>query len=282
MKLQTIIDIPGNGPFISPAGTVTVLGSCFADNIGAKLAAGGIDVVTNPFGTLYNPISICNAVSRLDSGKHFTEDDCVDMGAGAGLVCSFEHHTSFARKDVQEFLSNANSALETASAKWRASEFVIITLGTARCWKHDGKVVSNCLKRPGYEFTREMMSPEQVSDAMASIVSSHPGKEFIFTVSPIRHLGEGAHLNQVSKSTLILGLEEVLKQPNAVYFPAFEIVLDELRDYRFYAEDMVHPTGQAVEYIWERFKAFAFADKDIPAIDEAEKEYRKSQHRPMR
>lgn len=282
MKLQTTIDItPMNTP-ISLKETVCVLGSCFADNMGGKLKCAGIDVCVNPFGTLYNPVSIANAVARLDSGKRFTEADCVEMGAGAGLICSFEHHTSFAAGDRDTFLSNANAALNEAAGKWKAATTVIITPGTARCWLHGGRVVANCLKRPGYEFTREMMTPAQVTERLSAIAAEHPEKRFIFTVSPIRHMGEGAHLNQVSKATLLLGLEEALKLPNTCYFPAYEIMLDELRDYRFCAEDMAHPSPLAVGYIWERFRQFAFAEGDMATLDAAEKEYRRSQHRPLR
>lgn len=282
MQLQTIIDIPAIGRKISTNETVFVLGSCFADNMGAKLAAAGLSVCVNPFGTLYNPASIASAVKRLDSGRPFTEDECVEMGAGAGLICSFEHHTSFARSDVQTFLADANAALFKAARMWNRASTVIITLGTARCWLHEGTVVANCLKRPGYEFSREMMSVENVGKTLNTLVEAHPDKNFIFTVSPIRHLGEGAHLNQISKSTLLLGLEQVLTQRGACYFPSYEIVLDELRDYRFFAEDMTHPTAQTVEYIWERFKVWAFSEGDIAAIEDAEKTFRRSQHRPLR
>lgn len=281
MKLYTEIDIRPCESRIGLNDNIFVLGSCFADNIGAKLSAAGIDTCINPFGTLYNPVSIADAIERLDSCKPFTQSDCVEMGAGAGLVCSFHHHSSFARKDAGSFLANANRSLDEASKRWKDATSVIITCGTARCWCHGGNVVANCLKRPGGEFSRLMLSCEEVGSILGGIVKSHPDKRFIFTVSPVRHMGEGAHLNQLSKATLLLGIEATLSQPGTAYFPSYEIFLDELRDYRFCAEDMAHPTAQAVEYIWEKFKSFAFRPQDLSAISEAEKRFRQSLHRPI-
>ena len=207
------------------------------------------------------------------------------MGAGAGLVCSFSHHTSFARPTPEAFLENANAVLETASARWKAASKVLVTLGTAWCWRHepDGEIVSNCLKRPSGEFTRERLTVGQTATLLLSLVRRHPDKFFIFTVSPIRHLGGGAHDNQVSKAILLLALEEVCAAfpDRTAYFPAYEIVLDELRDYRFYAEDMVHPSSQAAEYVFEKFLSFAFSDEERSRLEERRKAFKAAQHRPM-
>ncbi|MBR5703980.1 MAG: GSCFA domain-containing protein [Bacteroidales bacterium] len=229
----------------------TVLGSCFANEIGTRMKDAGFDVCLNPFGTLFNPISIANSIARLDSAIPFRPEECVEMGAGAGKICSWWHHTSFARLTADEFLLNANESLRQASAAWKESDRVIITLGTAMVWKlvSNGEVVSNCLKRPSREFSHEMLSVSQTAAVLGRLVSAHPDKDFIFTVSPIRHMGEGAHRNTVSKATLHLAIEAT----GANYFPAFEILLDELRDYRWFAEDLVHPSKAAGDYIWERF-----------------------------
>ena len=234
----------------------TVLGSCFANEIGTRMKDAGFDVCLNPFGTLYNPVSIANSIARLDSAIPFRPEECVEMGANAGKICSWWHHTSFARVDARDFLQNANAALAKASAAWKESNVAIITLGTARVWKlvSSGEVVSNCLKRPSREFSHEMLSVGQVSAVLGSIVHKHPEKEFIFTVSPIRHMGEGAHLNTLSKATLHVGLEAVLGN-RASYFPAYEILIDELRDYRYYAEDGSHPSKEAVDIICTDFLA---------------------------
>ncbi len=211
----------------------------------------GYDICLNPFGTLFNPVSIANSIARLDSAIPFRPDECEPMGAGAGKICSWWHHTSFARPTAEEFLENANSSLRKASLAWKESSKVIITLGTAMVWKLvcSGEVVSNCLKRPSREFSHEMLSVAQISAVLNRIIASHPGKEFIFTVSPIRHMGEGAHQNTISKASLQMAVEGT----GAAYFPAYEILLDELRDYRWFAEDLVHPTKAAADYIWERF-----------------------------
>ncbi|MCQ2157576.1 MAG: GSCFA domain-containing protein [Bacteroidales bacterium] len=228
---------------------IMVLGSCFAANIGAKLQEAGYDVCLNPFGTIFNPASISNSIKRLESGIHFTEEDCIEMGAGAGKICSFYHHTSFARVRAEDFLENANCRLDEASAFWKGCNKVLVTFGTAQVWKwKDGRIVSNCLKRPGYEFRHEMLSLEEIEKCISDISST--GKECLFTVSPIRHMGEGAHVNTVSKSLLQVGIAEL----QVDYFPAYEIMLDELRDYRWYAEDRVHPTQEAVDYIWNEFQ----------------------------
>ena len=285
MKLQTSVTFPASRIPVTPEDRVMVIGSCFADQIGTRMAHAGFQACVNPFGTLYNPISVANALSRLSEGRHFTESECVEMGAGAGLVCSFSHHTSFARPTAEAFLETANEALEDAAAIWQDCNKVLLTLGTIFCYVHDGAVVANCLKRPAAEFEKLEMSLEQVTAVLRSIVINNPGKEFIFTVSPIRHLADGAHLNQLSKSTLLLAVDALQRDPmigqRCEYFPAYEIVLDELRDYRFYAEDMVHPTAQAAGYIWERFLDFAVPASYRSGIVEAEKAWRASQHRPM-
>lgn len=264
---------------------IMVLGSCFADETGRRLSECGMDVCVNPFGTLYNPVSVCNSISRLQCGVPFTREDCVGMGAGAGLVCSFSHHTSFARPTPEAFLEHANAALETASARWKSASKVLITLGTAWCWRHlpEGEIVSNCLKRPAGEFSRERLTVPQTAALLKSLVQRYPDKFFVFTVSPIRHLSDGAHGNQVSKSILLLALEEVCAAfpDRTVYFPAYEILLDELRDYRFYAEDMVHPSPQAAEYVFGKFLSFAFPDEERSRLEERRTAFKASQHRPM-
>ncbi|MCR5519861.1 MAG: GSCFA domain-containing protein [Bacteroidales bacterium] len=252
-KSSTAVEIRKFPIKLSTTDKIMILGSCFAKEMGSRMSAAGFKLLTNPFGTLYNPISIANSIARMDHCVRFRPEECVEMGAGAGKICSWWHHTSFARVDAEDFLSNANRALEEASAFWKESNKVIITLGTAMVWKlvSNGEVVSNCLKRPAREFSHEMLSVDQVSAVLRRIVDSHPEKEFIFTISPIRHMGEGAHLNTLSKATLHLGLPSAM---NSAYFPAYEIMLDELRDYRWFAADLVHPSEEAADLIWERFR----------------------------
>lgn len=277
MKLTTPVSSERLSTELALSDRIMVLGSCFADNVGQRLADSGFDVCVNPFGTLYNPASISAAVSRLTSGTPFTVEDCVEMGAGAGKICSFEHHTSFARPDAEDFLAGANSSLAEASAFWRSCNRVIITFGTAMVWLHGGKVVSNCLKRPAKEFFHEMLSVDEICGCIDAITRPVPGaveKRFIFTVSPIRHLGDGAHVNTLSKASLQLAVS----RSGCDYFPAYEIMMDELRDYRFYAEDLVHPSRQAVEYIYEKFRDAAFRPEDLVQIVSNEKRAAASRH----
>ena len=284
LKLQTKVDCGTSPVRLSYAGSTMLLGSCFADGIGRRMVEAGFDACVNPFGTLYNPLSLLSAVERLESGEPFRGKDCVEMGAGAGLVCSFHHHTSFARSTAGEFLEAANASLRDAHSKWLEAGLVILTLGSAFCYRHleSGMVVSNCLKRPAREFSRERLSLEEVTSTLEAIVSRCADKRFILTVSPIRHMADGAHANRLSKSTLLLAADAVADGERIVYFPAYEILQDELRDYRFYAEDMVHPSDQAVGYIWERFCDFALAEGERPALEENIKAWRSRQHRPLR
>ncbi|MGI6314135.1 MAG: GSCFA domain-containing protein [Candidatus Cryptobacteroides sp.] len=279
IKLSTPVFAAPMPARISLQDKIMVLGSCFADAVGKRMQSVGFDACVNPFGTLYNPVSIYNSVARLESEVEFKEKDCIKMGAGTELICSFSHHSSFARPDKESFLKNANASLAQASAFWKKCNKVIVTLGTAMVWKSvsNGEVVSNCLKRPADEFSHEMLGVAQISKLLQMLVKSHPDKEFIFTVSPIRHLGNGAHTNSLSKATLLLALSKV----DAAYFPAYEIMLDELRDYRFYAEDLLHPSKVAEDIIWQRFLDSCVVPGDISQIALNEKAARRAAHRPI-
>jgi hypothetical protein len=300
MKLQTPVADEPCKVGISYEDKIMMLGSCFTDNIGRQLVDYGFDVCVNPFGTLYNPVSILRSVERLISGTPFTAEDCVQIGAGDTRWCSFSHHTSFARASREEFLEHANMALKAAHEHFLSCTKVIITLGTSWCFRHkeSDAIVSNCLKHPASEFFRERLSAAEVTEALRRIVElcceSSAGicpKQFIFTVSPIRHFKDGAHGNQISKSALLLGIDDLLAGLPADlsmnpfyfadYFPAYEIVMDELRDYRFYAEDMCHPTQQTVDYIRERFLGWALHADESPRLQEKIREYRRSCHIPL-
>lgn len=277
MKLQTPVTPEPAPVSVSYNDRIAVLGSCFADEIGKRLSEAGFRVLCNPFGTLYNPVSIGNAVARLTSGTPFTAGDVVEMGAGAGRYCSFWHHTSFSRESPEEFLEHANARLAEAAAFWKECNRVIVTLGTAWAFRFDGtgETVANCLKRPAAEFTRYRLSVPQTAAILQGMMQRHAGKQFIFTVSPIRHLADGAHGNQLSKSTLLLATEGL------PYFPAYEIMMDELRDYRWWAEDMVHPSRQAAAYLCDRFIEWALPMCEWDHYEAEMKEWRRSQHRPM-
>ena len=289
LKLQTPVSEGKSRIGISYKDRILMLESCFSDSIGRQLADFGFNVCVNPFGTLYNPISILKSVERLASGKEFTDEDCIAIGAGDERICSFSHHTSFARGTREEFLDNANRALKEAREFFLNADKLIITLGTSWCFRHKDKdmTVSNCLKRPSGEFIRERLSVEETAAALSRI-RELTGARIILTVSPIRHFKDGAHGNQLSKATLLLGIEEFLagcpvdlsmnpRYP-AEYFPSYEIVMDELRDYRFYAEDMCHPSQQTVSHIRERFLDWALPDEEQDILKENIRTFRHGCH----
>ena len=290
MKLQTPVTDERCSVSISYDDRIMMLGSCFSENIGRQLADFGFDVCINPFGTLYNPVSILHSIEMLLGEGHFTEEDAVDVGAGSGLVCSFSHHTSFACRDTGEFLDKSNTALDKAREYFRSCNKVIITLGTSWCFRHNasGRIVSNCLKRPAAEFTRERLTVgeaagylariRQLCDKAAEERDGFAEKQFIYTVSPIRHFKDGAHGNQLSKSTLLLAVDTITDEGKIEYFPAYEIVMDELRDYRFYAEDMFHPSLQTTDYIRERFLTWALPKSEHSRLEENIRAFRRSQH----
>ena len=295
MKLQTPVTDSPCKVGISYKDKIMMIGSCFTDNIGKQLLNFGFDVCVNPFGTLYNPASIFESVTRLIQGTPFTEDDCTQIGAGAERICSFHHHTSFARETSQEFLENANQALKNASEFFKKCNKVIITLGTSWCYRHiaTDHIVCNCLKHPAAEFAREFLSVNQTEELLSTIINTckelalndpeFVEKQFIFTVSPIRHFKDGAHGNQLSKSALLLGSDAAIRahQTHADYFPAYEIFMDELRDYRFYAEDMCHPSAQAVDYIRERFLNWALPVEEHATLEANIKKFKQSCHRSL-
>lgn len=281
MKLQTPVTDERCKVGISYGDKIMMLGSCFSDNIGRQLQEYGFNVCINPFGTLYNPASIGAAIDRLISRRHFTADDCVEIGAGSTRICSFYHHTSMSGKDADEFLAKANSVLEEAADFFRDCNKIIMTLGTSWCFRHTGSgaIVSNCLKHPAAEFKRERLSPDEISRILRKITATECGrpKEYIFTVSPIRHFKDGAHGNQLSKAGLLLGIDAATGD-NSDYFPAYEIVMDELRDYRFYAEDMCHPSAQTVGYIRDRFLEWALPKEERAILEENIRRFKRSCH----
>ena len=282
LKLQTpVVDLKCKVG-ISYEDKIMMLGSCFSDNIGRQLSDFGFDVCVNPFGTIYNPISILRSIEILAGEGSFGPEDCVQIGAGDERWCSFSHHTSFARTSKEEFLDNANAALADAREFFKESNKIIITMGTAWCFKHVVRehIVSNCLKRPASEFVRERLSSAEVTSALSRIAELCTGKEIIFTVSPIRHFKDGAHGNQISKAALLLGVDDFLQSTSCVadYFPAYEIMMDELRDYRFYAEDMCHPSAQSVDYIRSRFLAWALPSSEHHRLEENIRSFKRMAH----
>ena len=285
MRLTTPVEIKPLEGRLTYKDSILFVGSCFADEIGRRCTERYFDTRVNPFGVLFNPCSISDCLGLLEGYGinaeqcSFIPDDVIETSGG---FCSFHHHGSMARPTVQEFLDNANKVLADASDFYYREGWVVVTLGTAFIYtdKESGNVVANCHKLPADRFERTMISADQVYDALSQYVAARPQRQWIFTVSPVRHLSDGLHANTLSRATLHLGIEKLVNRyPNAHYFPAYEILMDELRDYRFYADDMMHPSAQAADYIFERFMDFVLADSDRPLLAEAEKVRGMMQHR---
>lgn len=244
-------------------------GSCFATEMGKELEKGGYNILNNPFGVLFNPVSIANSIHRLLSEESFAPEEVIERdplyGKNSGLTApksyaSFSHHGSFAAPSPEEFLAKANKSLLESGRYLREASVVIVTFGTSWVFRHIGSdiIVSNCHKVPAYEFRRERLEIEDIVDLYTPLLSNPAlgvDKRWIFTVSPIRHLKDGLHGNQISKSILLLAIEKMCASfDNAHYFPSYEIVLDELRDYSYFASDTVHPSPEAINIVWERFR----------------------------
>ena len=258
------------------------LGSCFADEVGEICRGLGFDALINPFGELYNPISVMQSFQRLKDGKPFVHDDVIAVGEGQ--YCTFSHNTAFWNCSELALLEQVNQSLAEAHAHFLKSKWIVMSLGTSWVFRYkaNGRVVSNCNKLPAQQFERDFLPVEHTTQCLSEMVSRNPDKQFIFTVSPLRHLKDGLHGNQLSKAALLLAVDEVCSwYENAHYFPAYEILLDELRDYRFYKEDMVHPTDQAVRYIWEKFVDFAINPSEKPAMQAVAELKQMLHHKPL-
>ena len=259
---QTNVEIPKSELKLSHTDQMLTLGSCFAENIGRKMQRVYFDVEVNPFGVLYNPVSILQSIDLMLDKKVFAEEDLFKYRE---LWNSFSHSSLFSATTPEQCLSNMNASLSSATAVLKPGSVLLITFGTAWVFeeKKSGSVVSNCHKLPASHFVRRRLSVDEiVSDYSVLILklkTLFPKLKIIFSVSPIRHWKDGAHENNISKSTLLLAIAALQQQFDSVdYFPAYEIQLDELRDYRFYASDMLHPADVAVDYIWQRFSETYF------------------------
>ncbi len=282
MEFTTPIRITPLKQTIAYGDGLLFLGSCFADEVGGICKGLGFDAQVNPFGVLYNPSSIAMAIKRLYTGEPFTHEDVVRVGNG--YYCTYSHNTAFWRPSEQELLDTVNRELEIAHEHYMKAKWIVISLGTSWVFriKATGDVVANCHKLPADQFDRELFTIEQSTHCLTELFRGDFDKQFIFTVSPLRHLKDGLHENQLSKASLLMAVNEVCERfDNAHYFPAYEILLDELRDYRFYKEDMVHPTDQAVRYIWDKFVDFAINPSEKPALQAASELKQMLHHKPL-
>ena len=277
MKLQTIVDIKPSEWKIGYEDKILMVGSCFSDEIGALMQQRGLQVTCNPFGTLYNPISIANALNL--------QSPIFNLQFHDGLWHSMAHHGAFSRSTEQETRAAVAESIETMQRALNEANVVIVTFGTAWVYEKEGEIVGNCHKLPEKEFTRRRLSVEEIVAAWQPIIAQYPDKHWLFTVSPIRHIKDGLHENQLSKATLLQAVEQMVngKWTNGTlqYFPSYEILLDELRDYRFFADDLVHPSSMAVNYIWERFADTFCTPQTRNEMTLRLKEWKRSQHIPL-
>ena len=283
MELMTRIDIPQSGWKMKPGAKVLLVGSCFADEIGEKMVRGGFDAMVNPFGTLYNPASIAVNLLRALSEKEVLMSGNVVFENVEGVWHSWLHHSSFSSVDAATVVARINETTHRVADFLRDADVLIVTLGTAIIYrlKETGMLVANCHKQPDSLFVRERLTAYDIVDQWQMLLqlleSVNPKLKILFTVSPIRHKRDGYHVNQISKGILLQAVDEM----GVEYFPAYEIMMDELRDYRFYADDMIHPSVQAVEYIWQRFQDTYFDNKTKDAVAKATKEWARRQHRTI-
>ena len=292
MNFFTKIDIPAANFKIDYTSHLAFFGSCFADNISALFAERKFNVLANPFGTVYNPVSLACQVKAIADGKVFGEEDVFQDTRCDGLWHCWDAHSSLSGKTKEECIGKLNAAATQARDFLKKANVIFITLGSAFVYylKDSGKPVSNCHRQDPNLFTRRMISVDEATEAIREITASirqlNQHAQIVFTVSPLRHMSDGAHNNTLSKATLQLAVnKEIATSPLAPrndtvdYFPSYEIVMDELRDYRFYSDDMIHLSKTAEEYIFERMVDTYSSEKTRADIAHVEKFMKMANHR---
>ena len=286
MNLNTPVEIPSGFIPIHHAQRLLIMGSCFAENIGTLLAENKFQVDINPFGILYNPLSISMALREIIRKRLYEESDLFSYRE---YWHSPMHHGSFSAATPEEVVRNIRVRLEQAHKELKQLDWLMLTFGTAYVYeqKKTGKVVANCHKLPEKDFVRRRLETDEITEdyilLLDELISLNPKIKILFTVSPIRHVRDGMHANQLSKSVLLLAIDRLMQRsPQATfYFPSYEIILDELRDYRFYADDMVHPSSLAVNYLWERFSETFFCPETQALIKECATIRKAIAHKPF-
>lgn len=264
MNFTTQIPISKHKNNISHKDKIMLLGSCFTENIGNKLSINGFETLINPFGILYNPFSICSSLNRIINLKFLDSEDLVKVNE---FWFSYEHHGVFRDEKCDNLLQTINLGITKANLFLKQTNWLIITLGTAWVFflKENNKILGNCHKLNPQLIDKRLLSTEEIVKDITLTINNirkiNPNIKIILTVSPIRHWKQGYRENLISKSLLHIATDQICKTINGCsYFPAYEIVMDELRDYRFYQADMLHPSEIAVDYIWEKFSTHLFSD----------------------
>lgn len=283
MQFRTITKITPLRQKIAHNNTIFSLGSCFAENIAQKLAERKFRITEAPSGILFNPESIARTLEIYQNNVQLGGQE---LRLGDEGWFSYDFHSSLSHVEHDTALQQMQDAINLGHRSLQEADVVVITFGTAMVYtlKEQQQVVANCHKQPQQLFSRSMLSVDDIVQRYCPLMEGAlRDKLVIFTVSPIRHLSDGLEDNSLSKATLRLAIDALIKRyANAEYFPSYEILCDELRDYRFYAEDMIHPSKVAVEYIWERFEEFAFSAATIDLVKRIKRIAEAVAHRPLR
>ncbi|MDB5281332.1 MAG: hypothetical protein JWO06_407 [Bacteroidota bacterium] len=285
MKAFRTLVTPAKPAFtISHHDKLVSIGSCFSENIGKKFAELKFAININPFGQQYNPYSVATAINKLLNPVPYTKDDLVYHDE---LYHSYDHHGSFSRSTAKETLDVINSNLLAASEDLKKATILFLTFGTSHVFnlKAQGKIVSNCHKLSLNIFDRRLLSPQEITEVLSQsfqqLKKVNSNIKIVLTVSPVRYFAFGHYENSVSKAHLFTAIYELQKQhPEFYYFPAYELVMDDLRDYRFFSEDMLHPNYQASEYVWESLSNTMVDKKSLEVIKEIEEILLAAKHKP--
>ena len=273
MKFRTEVQIPVSETALEIDDRVFSIGSCFSSEMSDLLKTGQIQTLNNPFGTIFNPYSINQAVKKLHDSQFYTEDDLIKFGEE---VISLDHHSKFNSRFVHQTLDKINAEIEVGNRFLQDANWVMITYGTSFIYEFlpKKKLVANCHKIPGKYFEKRLLTHLEITDSIYETVTllkdiCKENVQILFTVSPVRHTKDGMVENNLSKAKLIAAIHEILPEfDNCHYLPVYEILMDDLRDYRFYKEDLIHPNRQAVQYIWEKFGNAYFSDETMDFVEE--------------
>ena len=284
MNFFTPVELPSGLPRFVQSDELLLMGSCFATHIGALLADAKFRPDVNPFGVLYNPLSVSAALREVVSGRIYTEEALFFF-----RECwhSPMHHGDFSSTSAEETLRRINTRLQAAHTRIHQLNCLLLTFGTSWVYEQTGRVVANCHKQPESVFTRRRLSVQEIvsdyTSLFSGLIARNPKLKVILTVSPIRHVRDGMHANQLSKAALLLAIDQLHAAfpEHVFYFPAYELLLDELRDYRFYADDMMHPSPQAVRYVWEKFVQTCLSEDALEIMQESENINKALSHKPF-
>lgn len=286
MKLFTEVEISGIAHKINHSEKILTLGSCFADNIGKKMLTNKFQLSCNPFGIIYNPLSLSKSLQRISYETSVSENE---LQLCQNYYCHLDFHSQFNRLDKQATVLAINQAISGTSAFANEGlDWLILTLGTSFAYRHieTDQLVANCHKIPSKQFERQLLETQEIAqnlqEAILSLKANNPTLKTILTVSPIRHTKDGLTQNSHSKARLIDAAHELCSlNEDCFYFPAYEIMTDHLRDYRWYEVDLIHPNQQAINFIWEQFKTFALSEKSEKVISKVTALNKNLSHRPF-